>query len=162
MKPEIVVVGFGALCISVWAYLNRELKEEVGRVVLLEKPDDLNYAQIVDLLLNKIALYVGKVKIIAIFDPLATLLLQERLASMYPTQIFAYPSLEVFATLSDNPRKNLMLRRRCEYQMLKIMNEENGFVEYKWHDRDKKNMRVKECMLEGIREVLADLDKAKV
>lgn len=161
MKPEIVVVGFGALCISVWAYLNRELKEEVGRVVLLERPEDLNYAEIVELLLNKIAIYVGKVKIIAIFDPLATLLLRERLAHMYPTQKFAYPSLEIFATLSDNPRKNLVLRRLYEYQMLKIMNEEKGFVEYKWHDRDKNNMRVKECILDGIKEALEDLNKSK-
>ena len=45
--------------------------------------------------------------------------------------------------------------------MLKIMNEEKGFVEYKWHDRDKNNMRVKECILDGIKEALEDLNKSK-
>ena len=158
----IMVFGFGALCLSVCGYLNRELSEQVGRIVLLEKPEDLNDAEIVDVSIKRIAPYVGRVKIIAIFDPLAAILLKQPLAREFPMQKFAYPSLEAFAMLSKNAYKNLRLRRHYEYQVLKVANEENGFVEYKWCDRDNKNTRIKECILDGIKEALEDLNKSKV
>ncbi|MBR5621528.1 hypothetical protein IKW75_03570 [Candidatus Saccharibacteria bacterium] len=159
MDYEIVVLGFGAPCFTVCAYLNRELPNRVSRIVLTGKAEDMNDREIATLVEEKVKRNLGKNKVIAIYDLFLAMLVRNRLAAVFPMQRFAYPSIDILKSPGMSPAMDIRLRRCTAYQKARIRNDfETDRDRYKWCDRSKNGTLVERCILEGVKEALAGRD----
>lgn len=160
MDHDILVLGFGVSCLSVYAYLDKELTKQVGRVVLRGKLEEMSDREIENAVISRLQLYAGKTEMVVIYEPYVAVLLRERLTAEFPKQKFVYPGLELIEAPGDSFMMTLRLRRLFGYQKIKAECED--FCERKWRNRDGNSAEIKEGALKSIKAVLADQDRVTV
>ncbi len=159
MEYEVVVLGFGVSCLTAYAYLSRELSGKVSKIVLMGKMEELNNMQIAKMVIEKVRNNLGESKVIVIYDLFIAMLVKDALASNFPMQKFAYPSIELIKMPSESPEITLRLKKLFIYQEARI---KYSLAEYKWRDRSKRGTWAEKCILDGVRAVLGDQGKLKV
>lgn len=159
MDRDIMVFGFGVSCFSVAAFLDRELFQSVGRIVVPGKLEDMSDLEIETVVLAKLRPHIGKTRLIVIYDPFLAVLLQKRLAAEFPKQKFAYPSIELIYEPCMSREMKIRLVRQTRFQELRIENNLAVQDVPLWNDRGGNEDWANKCILKGVKGAMAGRDK---